>query len=110
MATYSQLTSPNTTLKLSAAVSGSATRNTTGNSTVYTNSSTTGYALVNVCGIGTGTGTVQVGGQPIFSANTTVSLTGVIIGPSQSLVLAHSTTSGQTYSVYMSGVLLVNSP
>ena len=78
MATYSS----NTTLKVSAAVAGSGSRNSTGNTTIYTNPSATAYAIVNVYGSGAGSGTITVGGQTLAAASGSYTFTGAIIGPS----------------------------
>lgn len=100
---------------VSAAIAASATSNTSP-ATVYTNPSSTAYAIVTVTlnfATGAAIHTVTVGGNTIILTNTpsasaSATFAGIIIGPSQSLVYTNSVGSGNG-NCSIAGVLLANS-
>lgn len=108
MATYSS----NTTIKINAAIAATVVRTTAGTSTLYTNSSATGYAIVQVCFSNIGTSanpSILVGGATVITLAGSGNLYGPIyVGPSDSVQFTSSTNVNVT--AHISGVQFVNSP
>lgn len=109
MATYSS----NTTLKVSAAVAASALAPISP-TTVYT-CPANAYAVLNLVASKSGTGSVTVGGIDLIPAGeyatpagSYIRLTGVHVGPGQTVVANSSI--GNAVNLYVSGVAFINTP
>lgn len=122
MATYSS----NTTIKLNAAVSATATittsSGTSNSATVYTAPAST-YAIINLYDVTSTSGAppspsfaVSVGGRTFYTATTATStqFTGIYVGPGQAVAISSSqgvgAGSSTSHTCQVSGVNFTNTP